>query len=196
MTMESIDYWKLCDELSIVQAALLIVGEDPSSDQFFVERWAPNQRPKGYDAVKAALTYAIGAEALDVHFPTDYGIDEPPLIEALITTAALKKWLRARGLQPEFFFPEQTHGIPDYLDPTTERYASKLAAATSAWLAMEDGSRLKGKTPKQALLRWLRENAVKFHLCDDEGKLNEQGIQECAKVANWKEQGGAPKTLE
>jgi len=28
----------------------------------------------------------------------------------------------------------------------------------------------------------------------EEGKPNETGIEECAKVANWQEKGGAPKT--
>jgi hypothetical protein len=30
--MESRDYWRLCEELLIVQAALLIAGNDPSVD--------------------------------------------------------------------------------------------------------------------------------------------------------------------
>jgi hypothetical protein len=30
--MESLDYWRICDELSVIQAATLLVGGDPSSD--------------------------------------------------------------------------------------------------------------------------------------------------------------------
>ena len=60
---------------------------------------------------------------------------------------------------------------------------------------MEDQDLHKGKTPKQALDKWLRLNASQFNLSDDDGKPNEQGIQECAKVANWQDKGGAPKTL-
>ena len=51
-----------------------------------------------------------------------------------------------------------------------------------------------GKHPKQALDKWLREHAAEFGLTDDEGKLNEQGIEDAAKVANWQPGGGAPKT--
>ncbi|QBQ56110.1 hypothetical protein [Nitrosococcus wardiae] len=51
-----------------------------------------------------------------------------------------------------------------------------------------------GKHPKQALAKWLREHAAEFCLTDDKGKLNEAGIQEAAKVANWQPGGGAPKT--
>jgi hypothetical protein len=31
--MEGLDYWRLCDEVSITQAALLIVGVDPATCQ-------------------------------------------------------------------------------------------------------------------------------------------------------------------
>ena len=43
-------------------------------------------------------------------------------------------------------------------------------------------------------MKWLRENGADFGLSDEEGKPNELGIEECAKVANWQPGGGAPKT--
>jgi hypothetical protein len=92
-----------------------------------------------------------------------------------------------------FFFPE-AGSTPDYLDPLHPRYAPKLAAAVQAWLAAERESALAGKSPKQALITWLRVHAVEFGLTDDDGKLNETGIEEAAKVANWDKKGGAPKT--
>jgi hypothetical protein len=33
LRIESMDYWRLCDELSVVQAALLVIGEDPSKEK-------------------------------------------------------------------------------------------------------------------------------------------------------------------
>jgi len=36
--MEGLDYWRLNDELSIIQAALLIAGEDPSATAPYVEQ--------------------------------------------------------------------------------------------------------------------------------------------------------------
>jgi len=57
--MESLDYWRLCDELTVVQAALLVVGEDPSSTQSYVEEWDPEKRPEGYEAAKAAISSAL-----------------------------------------------------------------------------------------------------------------------------------------
>lgn len=80
---------------------------------------------------------------------------------------------------------------PEYLDPKHPRYAPKLAAAVQAWLSVGDP---RGKHPKGALHAWLREHAGEFGLVDAQGKPNEQGIEECAKVANWQPVGGAPKT--
>lgn len=118
-----------------------------------------------------------GGEAVDVE-------------KSRLEVESLKKWLAGRGVESSFFFPAAT-GAPDYLDPQHPRYAHKLAAAVSAWLAVGDP---KGKSPKQALEKWLRDHSAEFNLSDEEGKLNELGISECSKVANWKPEGGAPKT--
>jgi hypothetical protein len=50
INVEPLDYWRLSDEVSVVQAALLIVGEDPSDSQEHVDGWEAQNRPKGYDA--------------------------------------------------------------------------------------------------------------------------------------------------
>jgi hypothetical protein len=84
----------------------------------------------------------------------------------------------------------QPKAVASYLDVAHPRYAPKLAAAVSAWLAVDDP---KGTSPKKALLTWLRAHSSEFALSDD-GRPNEQGIEECAKVANWHPIGGAPKT--
>lgn len=84
---------------------------------------------------------------------------------------------------------------PAYMDPTHPRYAPKLAAAVSAWEALE-GVPLIRKTPKQLLTVWLRANASRFGLQDEEGGTNAQGIDEVAKVANWQTKGGAPKAAD
>lgn len=82
----------------------------------------------------------------------------------------------------------------DYLDTSHERYAPKLAAVVGAWLACGDPEALRGKHPKQAVMKWLRENAADFGLTDDDGNPQENTIDEIAKIANWKLTSGAPKT--
>src|SRR6185437_8197311 len=65
--IDSFNYWRLCDELSVAQAALLIVGEDPSVTQDYIDHWEPEKRPRGYDAAKAALVNGIKAKRLSAN---------------------------------------------------------------------------------------------------------------------------------
>lgn len=205
--MESLDYWRLCDELSVIQAALLIVGEDPTAWQDSEDGLASGNRPVGYDAALTWLTNAILSERLratirnEIHQSVDpiaecvvdYESDEPDWHKTTVMVDDLRTSLTGRGFRTGFFFPTATDA-PDYLDPDHPRYALKLAAAVNAWLAMGDETATRGKSAKQALVKWLRENAATYKLSDQEGKPNETGIEECAKVANWQDKGGAPKT--
>ncbi len=103
----------------------------------------------------------------------------------------IKKWLVNKGINKGFFFPDKTSSGLDYLNPNHSRYAPKLAAAIKAWEAVKDSN---GKPPKQLLLKWIRENAASLGLTDDDGRINETGVEEIAKVSNWRPEGGAPKT--
>lgn len=114
----------------------------------------------------------------------------PSWSNSFITRADLVTWLMGTPIRPEIFFPEASDA-PDYLDPSNPRYAAKLAAAVRAWQAVTDTN---GRTPKQALAKWLREHAAEFGMTDDEGKPNETAIEEASKLANWQPGGGAPKT--
>ena len=114
----------------------------------------------------------------------------PDWASSTVSRDDLIAWLKQAGIQSGFFFPMATEA-PDYLDPQNPRYAPKLAAAVRAWQAVTD---LNGKTPKQMLMKWLREHAAEFGMTDEEGKPNETAIDEAAKMANWQPGGGAPKT--
>lgn len=195
------DFWRLCDELTVVQAALLFAGCDPSGTDGYAESSDMHMRPAGYEAAKTAISNALRRAKIQGNWIPLYDTDingnpigaidgSLDVVQSQIDVASLKSWLMSRGIRTGFFFPVATEA-PDYLDPTHQRYAPKLAASVAAWMAVEDP---KGKHPKQALTKWLRENAAEFGLSDDEGKPNEQGIEECAKVANWQPGGGAPRT--
>lgn len=195
------DYWRLCDELSIVQTALLIAGLDPSGENGYAENWELHVRPIGYEAAKAGVSNALRNGVIKGKliplYDTDMNgnrcgaIDDSiDINESRVEVDSLRDWLAGRGFRHGFFFPLNTDA-PDYLDPRNSRFAPKLAAAVRAWQAVIDPER---KHPKQALMKWLREHAAEFALTDDDGKPNETGIEEVAKVANWQPGGGAPKT--
>jgi len=127
----------------------------------------------------------------DEHFHEGYFIkNSPNWGKSLVAVDELREWLLRKGFSSGFFFSNSTNAT-EYLDPKNPRYAPKLAAAVRAWQTVTDPQ---GKTPKQAITKWLREHASEFGLSDDEGKPNETGIEEVSKVANWLPGGGAPKT--
>jgi hypothetical protein len=202
--MEDLDYWRLCDELSIVQAALLIAGRAPSSDAAYIEGWEAEKRPLGYEAAKTAISNALRRGAISGRVIPIYEydvngnecgevVDSIDFAKSRIEVESLRTWLAGRGLKTGFFFPEP-RAPQDYLDPSHPRYAPKLAAAVLAWQATGNEATISGKSPKQALMKWLREHAAEFGMTDDDGKPNDTGIEEAAKVANWQPTGGAPKT--
>ena len=161
--MEALDYWRLCDELTIHQAALLIAGVDPAG-YTNVEKLIPRERPMGFDAAKHAITNALRRGVIEgtIQECADYDPDGHP-----------------NGIIPESIDPEMSRVQVD---------------ALRAWLATSGISEASGKSPKQTLLKWLRENAASLGMTDEEGVVNETGIEEIAKVANWQLTGGAPRT--
>jgi hypothetical protein len=196
--MDALDYWRLCDDLSVVQIALLIVGEDPSQFQDYIDTQSPENRPAGYNAAKAALVNAIKrnrlpAKVIDVE--DEHGRDRgPDWHETTIAIEDLRPWLKARGIKTGFFFPA-SEADPDYLSESHPNYSAKLAAAIEAWKSVSADAELKrGKSVKQALVVWLRQHANEFGLTKEDGNPNEQGIEDVAKIANWDTRGGAPKT--
>jgi hypothetical protein len=197
-TMDPLDYWRLCDELSVVQAALLIVGEDPCGKQEYIDGWRSESMPAGYAAAKAALVNAITRKRLPasiIEAEDNFGNPSgPDWHQTTVAVEDLRTWLRSRGIKTGFFFPV-ADADPDYLSQLHSSYSPKLAAAIAAWRAVSAHADLRrGRSVKQALVVWLRQHANEFGLTKEDGNPNEQGIEDVAKIANWDTRGGAPKT--
>lgn len=110
-------------------------------------------------------------------------------------TEELRRWLLTRGVTNGYFFRDIEKNQAGYLNRENSNYSLKLAAAIHAWEAItSDPNHLRGKSPKGALSKWLTENAVTYGLIKEDGSPNATGIEEAAKVANWKPEGGANKT--
>lgn len=211
--MEGLDLWRLCDKLNIVQAALLIVGCDPSGAYADVEFRTVMERPAGYEAAKTALVAALRQGRINGKFVRELVIDpdgrefevrqdsvDP--VASVLEVPSLKDWLAQRGFRSGFFFPSATQAS-DYLDPNHPRYAPKLAAAVKVWRAMDDENLLKGKGTVAAMEQWLESRYRELGLVHEKdnpkngtkaGDVNRSAISEAAKVANWQPGGGAPKT--
>ena len=206
--MDEMDYWRLCDEVSVLQAAVLIVEENPSEYRS-LRVDSDLDSPEGFYPAFTALCNAIRGKRLKASIEHDaqeaehyaqYGRDYPEFVPSIdwekttVYIEDVRAWLRSRGIKSGFFFPQATDA-PDYLDSSHSNYAPKLAAAIDAWQAVNENPVLcKGTTVKQALQIWLRKNANEYGLTKDDGSPNEQGIGEIAKISNWATKGGAPKT--
>lgn len=204
--MESLDIWWMNEELSVVQAALLIAKHDPAIMTEQALNWDVENRPVGYEAAKQFVCYELRSSNLA-------GVIEPreeynselqrqelikgsiDLKKSKVSVPSLRSRLAFRRRATGLFPPEGGIAMPEYLNKQHERYAPKLAAAVYAWTAVDDPKLLEGKSSaKQALAEWLREHAVEFEMADDNGKPIEMAIDGVAKVANWRTTGGAPKT--
>ncbi len=203
---EGLEYWHLCESLTVVQAALLISGHDPSTSAASIEQWDPATRPAGYEAAKNGLVQALEGDSwmgriveLEIvhryrNGSTRAAVD---VERSIVWPSSVKSWLSDRGITTGFFFQRRgknQSAVPDYLDPAHQRFAPKLAAAIRAWQAVGGQSATNGKSAKQALATWLTDNAPELGLVDGNGRPNTSGIEETAKVANWQLTGGAPKT--
>jgi len=189
--------WRLTEELTIVEATILILGRDPERHSE-VETSLRN-RPQGYEAVRQALISACRQNRIkcDIGWEEDengpiFGEISPHATR--IEVESLIAWLRSRGFTTGFFFSGAGSDQP-YLDPAHPRYAPKLAAAVEAWTAADEQTAGAG-TVKQKLEKWLRENAARFGLSGPDGNPMANLIDEIAKVANWEQKGGAPKSVQ
>jgi hypothetical protein len=135
--MDGLDYWRLCEQLDIVQAALLVCGHDPTAVMNHVEISNIENRPTGYEAGKTAISNALrkgGIEGqliplfeYDVNGNRCGELDNTiDLTASRVEVESLRSWLANRGLHTGFFFPIATDA-PDYLDPDHPRYAPKLS---------------------------------------------------------------------
>lgn len=205
--MEPIDYWRLSDVLTIVQASLLVLGLDPAQYADAVEDLKTGERPHGYEAVKQGIVRALRKGSIKGAITPLYLYDINGNIvgeiegsidvkSSEIEVDSLIAWLRGRGLTQGFFFPSETN-VPGYLDPNHPNYAPKLAAAIGAWEAVNGDPRYmkNGKSVKQNIEGWLEAHAAEFDLIKDDGEINRDAIfNQISKVANWQDKGGAPKT--
>ena len=139
---DDLNYWRLCDELSVYEAALLTVGLSPSEFPY-LENTNLDRRPRGFEAAKTAIRNALRSGRIvgtvQPEYTNDFNGDTEPITGTInvhssrVEVESLKNWLVSRGFQRGFFFPISDEA-PDYLNVNNRRYAPKLAAAVRAWL--------------------------------------------------------------
>jgi hypothetical protein len=207
-------YWLLNDDLNIIEAALLVIGEDPSSLAPYVEGTNAQNQPQGYVAARNGIAgglrkgLIIGSWVHLDEFDWNGNVvgeikGSMNFEKSRVDVDSLKLWLLNRGIADNFFFPAValTTG-PDYLNQDHPRFSPALAASVKAWLAMEDENLLRGKNPKQALQSWIESRYKELGLSHERdtpkngtvvGGMKTTVIENAATLANWSK-GGPPNT--
>lgn len=196
--MQNIDFWKLSDEYSVMNAALLFAGFAPRDVESDTDSSLEKNYP-GYVATRTALCGAILAGRIEPVYSAYFDQEDSneravDVRRTLISVYDLDGFFRSRGYVCEYFIrSNSSHG--DGHSASHPQFSAKLDAANKAWSAVTSNpTLLAGRSPKQALKKWLTENAAELGLTAKDGKPNGTGIEEICKVANWKPEGGATPT--
>lgn len=196
--MDQLDYWRLCADFTVVQAALIVCGVAPDDLQYEVER-NTSRRPEGYVPIRTALENALYSQRIKPSKASFHWTDEGEqtnsfdLHSTTIAVEEIDRFLKSMGAICDFFDRSDAGAAGD--EAAVKLMPPKLRAALKAWSAVSaDANRLRGRSPKQALEQWLVENAAELDLLRRDGQPNRTAIEEISKVANWKPSGGAPAT--
>lgn len=197
--MNALAYWALCPTFSIVQAAFLFCGKDPSHIDRQSE-WLTKNHPHGYIPVKTSLLNAVVSGRLKATMSFVYYEEgesrDIDIHQTQIAREDLDEFFDNGGVPGHFFgrrFNNSSAGAARA--GGAGQLPPKLNAALKAWAAVSsDPLLVRGKSPKQALKAWLVEHADELGLRKRDGELNEAGIEEICKVANWRPEGGATPT--
>ncbi|MDI4654931.1 hypothetical protein [Xanthobacter autotrophicus] len=196
--MSDLERWRLVKQFTVYQAALLSHGYDPA----LLHGTAFGRWPLAIQRITLPVIHALQHAVIDNEIPLMREVyhnssfnNDIDFDESLIHSKHIIHWYAAAGNFDQFF---RIKPVPacDFDDRRGPFYAPKLAAANAAWRAVTaDPKRLRGKSVKQALQEWLEEHAAEYGLLH-KGKPNATGIEDIAKVANWRPNGGAPATPE
>jgi len=192
--MDKISRWKLADELTAYQLALLIAGYDPSEFEEHPHLWPDEVKQDISPFINAIKNAARSGNLVSVPVHNKHAGDNLDWDKTTINVESLCEWLRLRNYRDGFFIGGAGE-IDKLADETGRFYAPKLAAAVRAWNEVTgDPDALNGNSPKRALEIWLRKHSNEYGLTNKDGNPNELGIEEICKVANWKPAGGASPT--
>jgi hypothetical protein len=123
--MDKIDRWKLADELTAYQIALLIVGYDPSEFEDDQPHMWPNEVKQDISPFINAIKNAAISNKLDIrqvrYEEVDHG-DDTDWTETTINIDGLCDWMRLRNFQDGFFIAAHSE-IDRLADPSGDFYA-------------------------------------------------------------------------
>lgn len=191
--------WKSLDRYTIREIVLLMQGVDPSDVNIFEENIDRSPPPNSQIYLNMFIRAVDDDEISHYHvkheyIPTGYGADAVDYLNTLIKREAIESYFKQKNIQDHFFNTGDVV-MKAYQDKSSPFYAPKLAAAIAVWEALTNNVDLLKKTsPKKAAQKWLSEHAEELDILY-KGEINKTASEEIAKIVNFEEQGGVPKTI-
>lgn len=133
-------FWKANRELSLVQAALLIIGEDPQQWDVF---GGADGRPEGFDAIYQALLRSVnnvpwdenGCDFIPVEgdFPKG-GYQWRDGHEYFVRVEFIKEWLKNNKIESDFFSdnPNKTESSEENIETAYSEHINTLTSELDA----------------------------------------------------------------
>ena len=183
--------WRIVPALTLKQAALLFSLEDPrqADSNRILSAEAEPLRLALEMSIRSGELLAFEIVARDPFTGELVGSIDPGASlrglyiddETTVQTSELARWADARGI--EHFWSTGAPRVAT-LSRDISGYPPELRAAIEAFEALSNEPDA-GRSPRQRLLAWLTDNVP---------ELGVNARERVATVANWKPEGGAPKT--
>jgi len=185
--------WDSLDSFSVNETSSLWIDHEPTSDM-------DDDTRKRYYSFRQRLEILIDGGKLDyIEKKVADNILFGSSTEIRLKKSVLKEYAERRNEYPPFLFPEKrkaqeptfADSIP-FMDKKHPNYSSELEAAVSVAMALffsdNQGEDRKGKTPKQRVLNWLKENRPSI--------WSKEARERISTLINPDKhrKGGAPKT--
>src|SRR5271165_1357247 len=106
ISVDRIQRWKLADELTVYQIALLIAGYDPAEfERDQLQHWSDDVRQDISPFLNAVKNAARSGKLAftQVKYETQYSSDDTNWDESTVNIDSLCDWLRLRNFQDGFF---------------------------------------------------------------------------------------------
>ncbi len=201
--------WLLAEELTVRQAAILLLNEDPEQFPWAEYPEQKNHSPIGYSAARQVIVSALLSEKVDGrrewktetrYNPDGYEAYQGELEGVIcadrstINMDSLRAWLDSKNVTVEQFVG-LAGTSEDFLDREDPAYSPKLAATVAAWRHVKK-TKVNGMSVKQQLMDWLRDNSARYWPDGLDAKVTDTFLKEAARIANWDADGGRPSLNE
>ncbi|MHA1540415.1 MAG: hypothetical protein ACTSXQ_08080 [Alphaproteobacteria bacterium] len=189
------DYWKGFSFWTVEEATSLLLGKNPEfvNKKTLRKSMIPESSPflgeynRIYEILRTSKDGKENAPNVFLEVAKEHEISIPEPLKDLVPEGENEENIFPRERVSQIALGRQ-RALDSVFDINGTYYTPKLAAAIDAYRVVSQNSSLVKKiTVKKAIMNWLNKNKEKYNLSDD-------SIGKIAQVANWRPEGGVPKS--